>query len=1048
MQFELLEMQNFGPYADARVDFTDFADTPLFLISGDTGAGKTTIFDALVFALYGTEKKNQTGNGRLATAMRSEFAAASADTVVHLRFRNDDIEYDVTRSMYVARSGELKVRNPELLIHQPDHPDEVLGKARDVLDAIVDIMHLNRQQFRQIILLPQGEFRKFLDADSNEREALLRSLFGTQMYQDWGERLRQQQRQLQAKVGTTDHQLQEAMRAFEWTDAEDEAASAAADEQSPLPDRLTAAATTIAADEQVVAQLATVASSAASAATSAATALEQARTLAAAFKRRREAAATQATLAAQSSAAATRQARITALAWAQEHAGTYNDRQSALVAASAADTQLTQITAAVSGATTAQSSAAAAANSLAAQSESVADQRERVAVLSSAAQRLRTVATYSDAASSAAAAADAQSNAANVATAALRATDDALATVNQQLVQLAVDELRERATQQQLALGGMQRANEVYTAALADQAALESAAADNDLAVQAARTETATLGRRVDETRLAYYQDQAAMLAAKLGVGEPCPVCGSTEHPQLATATATVDVAELDAMQEQLRGLEAHQAAVEADGRQLATRLQQSEEHRNQAEQQLVTAVNGAQVFDLPKVADGTAAQSAVQSAVQMTQRTSEQLTAEQRQERQLSARVTVLTTQREQQAAAVTQATRVAADAETARQVAQANWQQAVAELPDGVGDIDAVTREQRQLTAAVAEYDRAVTAATSAANAAAATLNQRQGELTSQRSVASSATATLGQTTEQLSALVREHYGQDASSEMMAADLAAVAQLPRLRAEEQQYREQVARVAGMLADAETAIGDRTEPDVATIEATTATETQRAEAARTEHHDAQSRLERNQRRLADIRQRLEAQGAERKRLNELSTLVAAFTGNNPAKMGLERYVLRAYFTRVLEQGTLRLQELTRGRYAFRLSDDQGGTGNHTGLEIDVYDDQVGGTRSVQTLSGGESFIAALSLALALGEVIQEESGGIAIDALFVDEGFGSLDHDSLTMALEALESIEGHRTVGIISHVEQLQDSVADQLRVTADGTGHSSIKVVHKNR
>lgn len=117
-------------------------------------------------------------------------------------------------------------------------------------------------------------------------------------------------------------------------------------------------------------------------------------------------------------------------------------------------------------------------------------------------------------------------------------------------------------------------------------------------------------------------------------------------------------------------GLEAHQAAVEADGRQLATRLQQSEEHRNQAEQQLVTAVNGAQVFDLPKVADGTAAQSAVQSAVQMTQRTSEQLTAEQRQERQLSARVTVLTTQREQQAAAVTQATRVAADAETARQV------------------------------------------------------------------------------------------------------------------------------------------------------------------------------------------------------------------------------------------------------------------------------------------------------------------------------------------------------------------------------------------
>ncbi|EPC74466.1 DNA repair ATPase, partial [Lacticaseibacillus paracasei subsp. paracasei Lpp71] len=111
-----------------------------------------------------------------------------------------------------------------------------------------------------------------------------------------------------------------------------------------------------------------------------------------------------------------------------------------------------------------------------------------------------------------------------------------------------------------------------------------------------------------------------------------------------------------------------------------------------------------------------------------------------------------------------------------------------------------------------------------------------------------------------------------------------------------------------------------------------------------------------------------------------------------------------------------------------------------------VYDDQVGEKRAVQTLSGGESFIAALSLALALGEVIQQESGGINIDALFVDEGFGSLDANSLDVAMNALESLEGEsRLIGIISHVTELRDNIPDQLQVEPAGTGRSRLKILH---
>ena len=118
---------------------------------------------------------------------------------------------------------------------------------------------------------------------------------------------------------------------------------------------------------------------------------------------------------------------------------------------------------------------------------------------------------------------------------------------------------------------------------------------------------------------------------------------------------------------------------------------------------------------------------------------------------------------------------------------------------------------------------------------------------------------------------------------------------------------------------------------------------------------------------------------------------------------------------------------------------------NQNGLEVDVYDDNAGKVRSVHTLSGGESFMASLALALALGEVVQQRQGGVQIDALFVDEGFGSLDQDALDEALNALQSIEGQRMVGIISHVTELEERIPDQLKITAMD-GRSRVSYQHE--
>lgn len=159
-------------------------------------------------------------------------------------------------------------------------------------------------------------------------------------------------------------------------------------------------------------------------------------------------------------------------------------------------------------------------------------------------------------------------------------------------------------------------------------------------------------------------------------------------------------------------------------------------------------------------------------------------------------------------------------------------------------------------------------------------------------------------------------------------------------------------------------------------------------------------------------------------------------------KISLERYVLRTYLEKVLVVANQRLALLTKNRYQFELNQATGSYKNQTGLEINVYDDNSGSSRSAHTLSGGESFIAALALALSLAEVIQEESGGVLIEALFIDEGFGSLDEEALEMAMEALETIENEgRMIGIISHVSELKAQIPQQLQIKTNGNGQSHV-------
>ena len=268
---------------------------------------------------------------------------------------------------------------------------------------------------------------------------------------------------------------------------------------------------------------------------------------------------------------------------------------------------------------------------------------------------------------------------------------------------------------------------------------------------------------------------------------------------------------------------------------------------------------------------------------------------------------------------------------------------------------------------------------------------------------------------------------------------------QLAKLQTVIRDYQTQVHDNEQQVQWLTTQIADRPAPD---IEKTQETLRQAQEALSKLQQDvAQHNLQQDQltQGQKDVMRLLKANGRQEKELTAFQTLTDVVTGNTENHLSLERYVLQAYFQEVLTAANVQLERLTNGRYQFELSNDRHGAGaKWSGLEVNVYDDNAGKTRSARTLSGGESFMASLALALALCQIIQEQSGGISIDALFVDEGFGSLDQTALADALRALQELEGHRMIGIISHVTELEEQIPDQLRVTSVN-GRSKISYQH---
>jgi len=985
-----LRVTAFGAFGGTvEVSFDDLACSGLFLLHGETGAGKTTLLDAIGFALYGRVP----GERGKARRLRSDHAAPGTTTEVQLEATLGGRRMRITRRPEQERA---KLRGAGTTTEQAKILLEELGggswravstRMGEADAEIADLMGMSADQFFQVVLLPQGEFARFLHADAGDRAKLLQRLFGTDRFrqvEDWlAERRRTTARAVEAAEG-------------------DVRALAARVAQ--------AAGTEVPAEEPVSARWADqlAAAAAAEAAASASQVAGYRRDLDQALdlqsetarladrqRRRQSALRTGDQLAQAEAGQQARRGELAAAARAAEVAP-------ALAEAERTDAALARARAGEDEARAAAAATAGPMTGTAAPGASAAALREAAQQHLARSGRLEALASVSRQADDEGRAAVTARTAATTLAARIDAARSEAAVRRQQRPELSRE--RDQAADAGQRLPSVQAEADRHRRAADDAGALVKALADRTRQERAyvdAKLEAAELVAETTRLREARIDGMRAELAATLVHGAPCPVCGSLDHPELCELRGERVTRE----QEEAADAEAAVAVERAEV--IGAKLGAADERVGYLSARLeqagfIGAVDRAEAARLHATARDLAAQARkLAGAAEQLADAQANLDALDVAIADAEKRLVELTEQREAEL-------RQAADAQ---QRSAVHRESLLAQL-DGHPDLEtalAAVRAAADALAAAADAADATARATADASRAAG--------------LAVRAAADAG------------FNGLDAVRQALRDTAWRSAADQAIRQHEASAR----AVAELLADPDLDVALDPPADVTGAQVT-------VEAASKAHDDAVAASDRathKAEQLADLAPQLSsrlagleplaATAAEARRLADL----AAGGGANTLKMTLSSFVLAARLVEVAAAASERLLKMTSGRYSLVHTDARRGAGR-SGLGLLACDGWTGVDRDTSTLSGGETFLASLALALGLAGVVTAEAGGTRIEALFVDEGFGSLDEDTLEEVMTVLDGLrEGGRLVGIVSHVAELRQRIPAQIRVRKGQAG-----------
>ena len=915
-----LTLSAFGPYAGTtEIDMSALGEKGLYLITGDTGAGKTTIFDAITFALY----EQPSGDNRENKMLRSKYAAPSTDTFVEFTFEYAQKQYTVYRSPEYERpklKGDgMTTAGAKAQLTLPD--GSTINNRKDVNSYIQELTGLDGDRFCRIAMIAQGDFLKLLLASTKERQEIFRKLFDTDFYSHIQERLSSDTNRLSREMST----IRAAISQY--------TEGVLCHEASPFSEQLEKAKNHTLPDGETIPLIQNLID---------ADKLEEQRCTAEIAKADKLLEDVGAKLA----KAQEQQKLCRQLAESME---LYNNRSPLLRQLAQ---QLEQQRARRPEIEEADGKAAV----ITAELPKYDDAAEKRQLLDSVTENIAASVASVEKKKS-----DAEAAAAEISS--LKAELKSLETAGEKKVQLlrTLEQLRSQREKFEKLYADIDKYK-----TLRDQyiEAQQKYLADD--------AEYQRLKQIYDEQNRAFLHEQAGILSEKLTDGEPCPVCGSTIHPSPAKKSPGAPTeAELKSSKTSCE--KAYQKAVsassEAGSINGAARSQQ--EIVESGISQLLSGCKIGEAYEKSKqtVARLKAEEKAVNSAI-----AAEQKNIERKQ------KLDLILPQKEQQLE-----TLQADIAALGRQTASMQAQQ------------EALRRQTDELFASLTFESRAA-----AEQQLKLLADKKSAYLTSLQTAETNLTE-CKRSTDELSGKIdtlRSQLKEGDGSEYAA-----------LAADKQQ-------LSDMRAD-----------------------------LLKQQKLLHSRISSNSAALHNIRAQAEILSQHEARFSWLSALSSTAAGgiSGKDKLSLETYVQRTYFDRIIARANTRLMEMTSGQYELIRRQKADNNQSQSGLDLNVIDHYNDTQRSVNTLSGGESFKASLSLALGLADEIQSSAGGIRLDSMFIDEGFGSLDDDSLSQAVRVLQGLtEGNRLIGIISHVAELKSKIDRQIIITKQKSGGSSVRII----
>ncbi len=915
-----LKISAFGPYSGVtEFDFDKLGTNGLYLITGDTGAGKTTIFDAITYALYG----EPSGKNREVSMFRSKYADESTPTEVELVFSYRDKEYTVKRNpeyeREAKRGGGTTKQSANAEIIYPD--GKVITKIKDVDNAIKDIIGIDRDQFRQIAMIAQGDFLKLLIAPTKERMEIFRHIFKTETYQNMQDRLKRESGKLSDECDAIRRSISQYINGIVCDDDNTDSieVTKAKNGDITIEDTLTLLEKLISDDEKT----------------------EQA------IEKNKE--NLQKSLDAVKLSVNKAKDIISAKADFEKNKTeleTETEKQKALSEKAESEKK--------------KKPEIKKLGEQVAEIKALLPDYDEFSEKSAALQKNQKFISNSG---------ELKKNTEKI----LKAAEDEIAALTKESKAL------EKAGEEKIKLENEKKvlsdnANKLTTLKL-NIDSLEKAETEYKQAIEI-YNEKQTIAEKTDTEFKAQYKlyldAQAGILADTLKKDEPCPVCGSTTHPKPVVKPEKAPTKEqLDTLQSEseVANTNANNARIKAGNLKGAF-----DEKQNSVTTEINALLGDVKPEEtksliMVKLSD---TDKKINEQIKLIETAQNKILRKEQIEKLLSQKTEELNILKERLTKISDDVkTKVAENKSLEKRIKELKAKLTFDSKEMAEAEIEALTEKTEQMTKA---YENTLNELKESGEKLAS-LKAANEEIS--KRIGDDTNIDLEKETEKLTALEEEQARLEALAKVIHSRIST----------NKAARDNIKLKSGDLIETE------------------------------------------------------------KKYSWVKSLSNTANGqlSGKEKIMLETYIQMNYFDRIISKANTRLMIMTDGQYDLVRRKEAASKSGQSGLDLDVIDHYNGSQRSVKSLSGGESFKASLALALGLSDEIQSSSGGIKLDTMFVDEGFGSLDEESLATAMKALSSLaEGNRLVGIISHVGELKQRIDKQIIVTKDKTGGSKAKIV----